>query len=174
MNTDKFLLITILSVVIVFTWYLVNTPLSIKNDSKIHALAINIGCNDPGEELQYQGDNLTKREQIKKIVLADHSIQNIIDGSNCVFLSNRIIHTGNGEYDVLDIDLDNKNELSTIVSLQNNSIVSYEIHDIFRTHPSISVSPYDIIFQYLYAIGAGAGGIIVFLIVRRHRSKSSL
>lgn len=170
MNTKTSPIIVIIAILCAFS--AMNILPMVAGDSKSYTSFG--GCTDPRQaDLQYDSEALKKRQQLEKIVLSDARIQKILDNTSCEFMANGVLFTENGTYSTLNIDLNNTKQLTTLVSLQNSSVISYEIHDVFRSH-SASVNPYSFIFPYLYAIGAGVAGIIVLLVVKRHRSKSSL
>lgn len=130
-----------------------------------------ISCNDPElKDLQYNPD-LKVKQQVDSIVLADPEIKKIINASTyCEIMSISTIHEENGPYQGLNINLNNTKNLVVLVSLQNNSVVSYELVNLTRDYPTIEASPFNFILPYTI-IGAGIAGIFVVVILIRKNKK---
>lgn len=81
-------------------------------------------CTDPQQiDLQYDVNNLTTRQQIESIILADPKIQKIIGDNSCEFMADGILHNENGTYRTINIHLNNTEELSATVNLQNRTAI---------------------------------------------------
>lgn len=94
-------------------------------------------CTDPEQaDLQYDKDRLATRQQIESILLSDARIQKIILGNSCEFMGDSILYTGNGTDRVININLNNTDELSAAIHLQNRSVVSYDLSHLARTYPA--------------------------------------
>ena len=118
------IIIGIVMVVIAIALYVV-----IQNSDKNTTL----GCIDRAN-LQNDSKSLATRQQVKSIILANPEIKQIVDNSNyCEFMGISIIDTENGTYRVININLNNTKELSALVNLQNNSVISYELGNLTRS-----------------------------------------
>lgn len=97
-----------------------------------------LGCTDPElADLQYDAKRLATRQQIESIILAYPETRNLIDDSTyCEFMSTSTLYTQNGTYQGININLNNTKNLITAISLQNNSVVSYELLNLTRTYPA--------------------------------------
>lgn len=128
-----------------------------------------LGCIDPElKDLQYN-PNLKVKQQVDSIVLADPEIKKIINTSiYCEIMSVSTIHAENGPYQGLNINLNNTKNLVVLVSLQNNSVVSYELLKLRRDYPAIESNPFNFILPYTI-IGAGIVGIFVVILIRKNR-----
>jgi hypothetical protein len=94
-------------------------------------------CTDPEQtNLQYDKDRLATRQQIESILLSDARIQKIILGNSCEFMGDSILYTENGTYRDINVNLNNTEELSAAVHLQNRSVVSYDLNHLSRTYPA--------------------------------------
>ena len=94
-------------------------------------------CTDPEQaDLQYDKDRLATRQQIKSILLSDARIQKIMLGNSCEFMGDSILYTENGTDRVININLNNTEELSAAIHLQNRSVVSYKLGHLARTYPA--------------------------------------
>lgn len=92
-------------------------------------------CTDPEQtDLQYDKDRLATRQQIKSILLSDTRIQKIILGNSCEFMGDGILSTENGTYREINVNLNNTEELSAAVHLQNRSVISYDLSHLARTY----------------------------------------
>lgn len=92
-------------------------------------------CTDPQQtDLQYDVKRLTTRHQVESIVLANSTIQKIINGNSCEFMAEGTLYTENGTYQTININLNNTKDLAASVSLQNNSVVSYQLGNMARTY----------------------------------------
>jgi hypothetical protein len=93
------------------------------------------GCVDPEQaDLQYDANRLAIRQQVESIVLDYPATKKIIDSSAyCEFMSTSTLYTQNGTHQVININLNNTKNLVAQVSLQNNSIVSYELFNLTRS-----------------------------------------
>lgn len=92
-------------------------------------------CTDPQQaNLQYDMNRLTTRQQIESILLSDARIQKIILGNSCEFMGDSISYTENGTYRGINVNLNNTEELSAAIHLQNRSVVSYDLSHIARTY----------------------------------------
>ncbi|MHB8602602.1 MAG: hypothetical protein ACYC6W_10265 [Nitrosotalea sp.] len=98
-----------------------------------------LGCTDPEQaNLQYDAKRLATRQQVESIVMDDPTIKKIIDNSNyCEIMALGTLCSKNGSYQILSINLNNTKELSAQVSLQNSTVVSYQIENLTRTHPAL-------------------------------------
>jgi len=127
-----------------------------------------ISCGSELKEFQYNLE-LSKRQQVESLVMADPALKKLIDESSyCEFMGLGTLYTGNGSYQILNINLNDTNELTAEVSLQNNSVVSYDLNRLTRTYGPISVQPVDIVLSYLF-LGAISAGITVYLFKVRKR-----
>lgn len=95
---------------------------------------LKLRCTDPElKDLQYNPD-LKVKQQVDLIVLSDSEIKKIINASTyCQIMSVSTIHAENGPYRGLNINLNNTKNLVVLVSLKNNSVVSYELLNLTRT-----------------------------------------
>lgn len=94
-------------------------------------------CTDPEQaDFQYDKDRLATRQQIESILLSDTRIQKIILGNSCEFMGDSILYTGNGTDRVINVNLNNTEDLSAAVHLQNQSVVSYDVSHLSRTYPA--------------------------------------
>jgi|SRR6185312_215011 len=92
-------------------------------------------CTDPEQaDLQYDTNRLATRDQIESILLSDARIQKIIVGNSCEFMGDGTVYTENGTYQEINVNLNNTEELSATVHLQNMSVISYELHHLARTY----------------------------------------
>jgi len=96
-----------------------------------------VGCLDPElKDLQYN-PNLKVKQQVDSIAFADPEIEKIINASTyCEIMSVSTVYTANGAYQGLNINLNNTKNLVALVSLQNNSVVSYELLNLTRNYPA--------------------------------------
>lgn len=94
------------------------------------------GCLDPEQvDLQYDVNRLSTRQQVESIVMDDPAIKKIIDDSNyCEIMALGTLYSKNGSYQILSINLNNTEEISVQVSLQNNTVVSYRIENLTRLY----------------------------------------
>ncbi len=101
-----------------------------------------LGCTDPSlADLQYDPQALAKRQQVKSIVLTSPETKKIMDASiYCEFMSLSTLYSENGTYQVINIDLNNTKLLTASVSLQNNSVVSYNLENLVSAHANLHVS----------------------------------
>lgn len=92
-------------------------------------------CMDPEQvDLQYDVNRLSQRQQVESIVLDYPATRKIIDSSTyCEFMSTGTLYTANGTHQVININLNNTKNLVVQVSLQNNSMVSYELFNLTRS-----------------------------------------
>lgn len=106
----------------------------IQNSSKTSKF----GCLDPEQvDLQYDTKRLATRQQVESIVMDDSAIKKIIDDSSyCEIMALGTLYFKNGSYQILSINLNNTKEISAQVSLQNNTVVSYQIENLTRTYPT--------------------------------------
>lgn len=94
-------------------------------------------CTDPQEYNQFYNSNqLTTRDKIKSILLADPRIQKIVSGNSCEFMADGTLYTGNGTYRTININLNNTKELSASIDLQGWSVISYQLGNLTRTYPT--------------------------------------
>jgi hypothetical protein len=78
-------------------------------------------------------------------------------------------YTPNGTYQGVNINLNNTKNLVVQISLQNNSVVSYELFNLTRNYPAIEASPFNFILPYII-IGAIIVGIfVVIILIRKNR-----
>ncbi len=92
-------------------------------------------CTDPEQaDLQYDANRLATRDQIESILLSDARIQKIILGNSCEFMGDGTVYTENGTYREINVNLNNTEELSAAVRLQNMSVISYELNHLARTY----------------------------------------
>ncbi len=128
-----------------------------------------ISCGTELKEFQYNLE-LSKRQQTEAIVMANQTLKKLIDDSSyCEFMALGTLYTEDGTYQVLNINLNDTKELTAQVSLQNNTVASYELGHLTRTGgPVIIVEPFDIILPYLF-FGAITVGIIVYIFKIRKR-----
>ena len=128
-----------------------------------------ISCETELKEFQSNLE-LSKRQQTEMIIMSNQTLKKLIDNSNyCEFMSLGTLYTGYGSYQILNINLNDTKELTTEVSLQNNSVVSYELTRLTRTGGSFGyVEPFDIVLPYLF-FGAITVGIIVYFFKMRTR-----
>ena len=67
--------------------------------------------------------------------MADPTIKKLVDDSiHCEFMSLSTVYAGNGAYQILNINLNNTKELTAQVSLQNSSVVSYQLGGLNRDY----------------------------------------
>jgi hypothetical protein len=127
-----------------------------------------ISCSDELKEFQYNLE-LSKKQQAESIIMTDPTIKKLIESSSyCEFMSISTLYTGYGSYQILNVNLNNTKLLTAQVSLQNNSAVSYNIHNLTRSYPAVSVEPFGIILPYLF-FGVMTAGIIAYLFKIRNR-----
>ena len=94
-------------------------------------------CKDPEQaDLQYDTNRLTTRDQIESILLSDARIQKIILGNSCEFMGDSISYTEDGTYRGINVNLNNTEELSATIRLQNMSVISYDLNHLARTYPA--------------------------------------
>jgi len=94
-------------------------------------------CTDPKQaELKYNTNRWTTRQQIESILLSDVRIQKIILGNSCEFMGDGTVYTGNGTYQEINVNLNNTEELSATVHLQNMSVISFELNPLARNYPA--------------------------------------
>lgn len=130
-----------------------------------------LGCTDPHQvDLQYDTKRLSTRKQVESIVLAYPETKKIIDASTyCEFMSVGTEYTPNGTYQGININLNNTKSLVVQISLQNNSVVSYELFNLTRDYPATNASPFNFILPYMI-IGAVIVGIfVVIILIRKNR-----
>ncbi|MGI0072270.1 MAG: hypothetical protein ACREA3_00450 [Nitrosotalea sp.] len=128
-----------------------------------------ISCSEELKEFQYNLE-LSKRQQVESILMTDPTIKKFIDNSSyCEFMSLGTLYTGNGSYQIFNINLNNTKELVAEVSLQNKSVVTYNIDPLVREYPAVSVEPFDIILPYLFFAVISAGIIIYVLKIRKRK-----
>lgn len=97
-----------------------------------------LGCTDPElADLQYDAKRLATRQQVESIVMDDPTIKKFMDNSNyCEIMALGTLYSKNGSYQILSINLNNTKEISVQVSLQNSSVVSYQLENLTRTYPT--------------------------------------
>jgi|SRR6185312_47250 len=97
-----------------------------------------LGCMDPElADLRDDATRLATRQQVESIILAYPETRNLIDNSTyCEFMSTSTLYTQNGTYQGININLNNTKNLIAAISLQNNSVVSYELLNLTRTYPA--------------------------------------
>lgn len=129
-----------------------------------HGISCNIELNT------FQGNlELSKRQQTEAIIMTNQTLEKLIDDSSyCEFMGLGTLYTEYGSYQVLNINLNDTKELTVQVSLQNNLVVSYSIHDLARTYPAVSVEPFGVILPYLF-FGIVAAGITIYFFKMRKR-----
>ncbi|MDE1843321.1 MAG: hypothetical protein KGH95_06705 [Thaumarchaeota archaeon] len=123
-----------------------------------------ISCSD--ELKKFEGNlELSKRQQTEAIVVANQTLKKLVDASSyCEFMGLGTLYTGYGSYQILNINLNDTQELTAQVSLQNDSVVSYDVSPLTRTGgPAGYVEPTSIILPYLF-FGAVAAGIAIYLV----------
>jgi hypothetical protein len=128
-----------------------------------------VSCRTELKEYQYDLE-LSKKHQVESIVMTDPTIKKIIDNTSyCEFMSLGTLYTENGSYQILNINLNNTKLLTAQVSLQNSSVVSYDLSELTRI-TAASLNYYSI-YPYLYAAGIGTVGIVIaiFLFTRKRK-----
>lgn len=88
------------------------------------------------EELKGFENNsvLTTKQQTEKIVMSNQILRKFIDNSSyCEFMSLSALLAKSGSYQILNINLNDTTELTAKVSLQNNSVASYDFSPLVRT-----------------------------------------
>ena len=92
-------------------------------------------CMNPREvDLSYNVNRSSARQQVESIVVDFPATKKIIDSSTyCEFMSTGTLYTANGTHQVININLNNTKNLVVQVSLQNNSMVSYELFNLTRS-----------------------------------------
>ena len=134
-------------------------------------VTLNHGMSCDTELKEFQGNlELSKRQQTEAIIMANQTLKKLIDDSTyCEFMGLGTLYTGYGSYQILDIDLNDSRELTAEVSLQNNSVVSYELTRLTSTGGTIAyVEPTSIFLPYIF-FGVIASGIIVYFVKIRRR-----
>lgn len=132
--------------------------------------SLSVSCNDPQQTDQgYDADAIAKRIEIEKIVLADTAIQKIIDGNTCEFMAIGTVSGKNGPYQTLNINLNGTEDLAVKVSLQNKSVVSYELTKLGRSTTSHTNSS-GYILQYVY-VAVAVGIIAALILIWKKRTK---
>lgn len=119
----------------------------------------------------FQGNlELSKRQQTEAIIMTNQTLKKLIDDSSyCEFMGLGTLYSEYGSYQVLNINLNDTKELTAEVSLQNNSVVSYELTRLVRSGgPVVYVEPTDIILPYLF-FGVIAAGIIIYVVKIKRR-----
>lgn len=93
-------------------------------------------CPDPElASLQYDAKRLATRQQVESIAMDDPTIKKFIDDSNyCAIMALGTSYSKSGSYQILSINLNNTKEISVRVSLQNNTVVSYQIENLTRLY----------------------------------------
>lgn len=91
-------------------------------------------CTDPQEYNQFYNTNqFSTRDKIKSILLADSRIQKIVNGNSCEFMADGTLYTGNGTYRTINVNLNNTEELSASIDLQDLSVISYRVGNLTRS-----------------------------------------
>jgi len=95
-----------------------------------------LGCTDPElADLQDDATRLATRQQVESIAMDDPIIKKFIDNSNyCEIMALGTSYSKNGSYQILSINLNNTKEISVRVSLQNNTVVFYQIKNLTRLY----------------------------------------
>ena len=121
------------------------------------------GISCDAELKTFQGNlELSKRQQTEAIIMTNQTLKKLVDDSSyCEFMGLGTLYTEYGSYQVLNINLNDTKELTAEVSLQNNSVVSYELGRLTRTGGPAIYEPVNIILPYLF-FGALTAGIIVY------------
>lgn len=130
-----------------------------------------VSCSEELKEFQYNLE-LSKRQQVESVVMANPTIRKLIDNSSyCEFMGLGTLYTENGSFQNLNINLNDTKELTAQVSLQNSSVVSYELNNLTRTGGPIPTSNFYSQYAILYGVGIAiaAIAITVFLFTRKRK-----
>ncbi|HYL65900.1 MAG TPA: hypothetical protein VEU72_01960 [Nitrosopumilaceae archaeon] len=90
-----------------------------------------------GTELKEFQNNLelSKRQQTEIIVMTNQTLKKLIDDSSyCEFMGLSTLYTEFGTYQVLNINLNDTKLLTAKVSLQNNTVISYQLDHLTRNY----------------------------------------
>ncbi|MDE1816842.1 MAG: hypothetical protein KGI11_09840 [Thaumarchaeota archaeon] len=120
---------------------------------------------------EFQGNlMLSTRQQVEAIVIANQTLKTFIDDSSyCEFMSIGTLYTGDGSYQILNINLNDTKELTAEVNLHNSSVVSYEFTGLHRNFDSVAYVPVNVILPSLFFGVIAAGIIIYFFIIKRRK-----
>ncbi|MGI0092807.1 MAG: hypothetical protein ACREA8_01745 [Nitrosotalea sp.] len=101
--------------------------------------------------------------------MSNQTLKKLIDDSSyCEFMG----LSASSEYGTnqgLNIDLNDTELLTVGVSLQNNSVESYELHPLTRTGGTIYVEPFGVVLPYLFFGVIAVGIIVYFFIIKRRK-----